>query len=67
METLVLLARDDAELIWADTFGLDVDGNLWATTNKLPFFLQDKYDWESPASNFRLVKFQTGDKSYLVP
>ena len=67
MKTQEMIASNDEELIWADTFAMDEEGNLWATTNKLPFIVQGKLDWTSPASNFRLIKILTDDKTYLLP
>ncbi len=67
METQNLVASDPEEMIWPDTFGWDQDGNLWVTSNKLVFILNQKLDWSLPDSNFRLLKMNVDDKGYLMP
>jgi hypothetical protein len=66
METQVELAHDDIDLVWADTFAMDQDGYLYATTNKLPFIFNNKLDWEEDGPHFRIVRLKTPDKSFLV-
>ena len=66
METQTLLAKDAAELIWADTFAME-NGFLYATTNKLPFALNDMLDWNNEESHFRVIRLFIDDKGYLEP
>ena len=66
MATQTLLAQNDRELIWADTFAME-NGYLYATTNKLPFVLNDKLDWDAAEDNFRIVRVLVDDKGYLTP
>ena len=67
MTTQTLLAQNDKDLIWADTFAMDEEGYLYFTTNKLPFVLNDKLDWEQDESHFRVIRVFVNDKGYLVP
>ena len=67
MTTQTLLAQNDKDLIWADTFALDEEGYLYFTTNKLPFILNDKLDWEQDESHFRVIRVFVNDKGYLAP
>ena len=67
MTTQTLLAQNDKDLIWADTFAMDGEGYLYFTTNKLPFILNDKLDWEQDESHFRVIRVFVNDKGYLVP
>ncbi len=62
-----MVAQNDEELIWPDTFAMDGEGNLLVTTNKLVFIIQGPFDWDLPGSNFRIVKMFVDDKSYLLP
>ena len=67
MTTQTLLAQNDKDLIWADTFAMDEEGYLYFTTNKLPFVLNDKLDWEQDESHFRVIRVFVNDKGYLAP
>ena len=67
MTTQTLLAQNDNDLIWADTFAMDEEGYLHFTTNKLPFILNDKLDWEQDESHFRVIRVFVNDKGYLAP
>ena len=67
MITQTLLAQNDKDLIWPDTFAMDEEGYLYFTTNKLPFILNDKLDWEQDESHFRVIRVFVNDKGYLVP
>ena len=67
MTTQTLLAQNDEDLIWADTFAMDEEGYLYFTTNKLPFVLNDKLDWEQDESHFRVIRVFVNDKGYLAP
>ena len=67
MTTQTLLAQNDKDLIWADTFAMDEEGYLYFTTNKLPFILNDKLDWEQDESHFRVIRVFVNDKGYLAP
>lgn len=67
MTTQTLLAQNDKDLIWADTFAMK-EGYLYFTTNKLPFILNGKLDWdEQDESHFRVIRVFVNDKGYLVP
>ena len=66
METQVQLAQNAAELIWTDTFAME-NGFLYATTNKLPFALNDLLNWDNEESHFRVIRLFIDDKGYLEP
>ena len=46
---------------------MDEEGYLYFTTNKLPFILNDKLDWEQDESHFRVIRVFVNDKGYLAP
>jgi sugar lactone lactonase YvrE len=57
-----LLVQNDIELQWPDTFSFDDNGYLYASTNRLPRFISNSYDFSD--INFRVVRVFVGTKSY---
>ena len=52
-----ILAKDDNDLQWPDTFGIDEEGYLWCVTNRLQNFANDRINVNE--INYRVVKFAT--------
>lgn len=53
----VLVAQDQVNIQWPDTFAWDTQGNLWFTTNKLQLFFFFNMDFSGASGpNFRILQ-----------
>ncbi|CAG7715364.1 unnamed protein product [Allacma fusca] len=59
----VLVAQNDAELQWPDTFSIDTDGYLFANPNRLHRFFTKTSNFTE--INFRVVRIFINSKSYM--
>ncbi|XP_006611041.1 protein yellow-like [Apis dorsata] len=57
-----VISRDHERMQWPDTFAFDEDGNFYCVTNSLQNILENRVNVSIP--NYRVVRSQTGVKSY---
>ena len=58
-----VVIQNDTDLQWPDTFAMDTAGNVFVTSNKLPRFRTNTYNFTD--INFRVIRFHVGSKNYM--
>jgi sugar lactone lactonase YvrE len=61
----VVVAQNDEDLQWPDTFAIDQEGYLYATPNRLHLYNSNSLNFTDV--NFRVVRFCIHTKSYMFP
>ncbi|XP_071090602.1 protein yellow-like [Haliotis cracherodii] len=67
MTTQTLVAKDDTNMKWVDSFAFDTNGYLWFTVNNLPSFLRNTMDFVNATAPFNMFiwKVYVDEKNYL--